>query len=87
MENKEIAGYLIEQEYDAYTYKDKLDIEENRTWFHIPWQICWKKKIYKNKEVALEAITQMKKLWETPIFKNHRFRIIPIYKGEPEIIE
>ena len=25
--------------------------------------------------------------WNTPIYKNHRFRLIPIYKGEPEIIE
>ena len=82
-----IDGYLIEEEWDAYTYRGE-DIEENRKWFHIPWQMCFKKKVYKTKEKAFEAMEQMKKSnRNTDIYKNHRFRLIPIYKGEPEIIE
>lgn len=78
-------GYLIEECWDFYTLnKGQENIEENRKWLHVPWQICWRKKYYKTKEIALEAINQMK---NNGMCYNHKFRIIPVFKGEPEIIE
>lgn len=81
-------GYLIEECWDFY-YRNNgdEDIEENRKWLHIDWQPCYKKKFYKTKEIALEAISQMAKNWQTPIYKNHKFRLIPVFKGIPEEID
>ena len=81
-----IDGYLIEECWDFYYLnRGEEDIEANKKWLHVDWQPCWRKKCYKTKEVALDAIKQMSR--NGSLCFNHKFRLIPIYKGEPEIIE
>jgi len=48
---------------------------------------AFKKKFYKNREKALDSIKQQEKNWQTPIYRNHKFRLIPVFKGIPEEID